>query len=113
MRHSTTPPALVLAACLALLGGCATVTEIRVENASPFDFEQVSVAGEPFGDIPAGATSEYRKVRLRFRYALVRLTADGVPVNAQTLNFGSKRYTHRIKVKDLAAGHLGVDILPD
>lgn len=47
------------------------------------------------------------------RLAVVRLTADGVPVNAQTLDFGSRRFTHRITIADLAAGHLDVDVLRD
>lgn len=98
---------------LAVLAGCTGVAQIRIENASTVDYSAVSIAGQSFGDIGAGATTEYRPVRLRFRYATIRLTADGHRVTGQTLNFGSDKLTHRIDIIDLAAGHLAIDILRD
>ena len=66
-----------------------------------------------FGDIGVGETSEFKRVDLTLRYGVMYLTAEGYRVNAQTLNFGGKRYTYRVRVKDLKAGHLQVDIEPD
>ena len=91
--------------------GCASVAEIRIENVSDLDFAEVSIAGEPFGDVAVGETTEYRPVPLRLSYALVRLTACGYRVNAQTLNLGARRFTHRIDILDLEAGRLGVEIV--
>ena len=99
--------------CLIALCGCASAIEIRVQNASALDFADVSIAGQAYGDVAAGETSDYRRVRSRFRYALVRLTAGGYEVNAQTLNFGSRRFTHRIDIENLAAGHLAVEVISD
>lgn len=105
--------ALFTALCLLALCGCATVIEIRIQNNSTLDYSDVSVAGQPYGDLAAGETSEYRSVKLWFRYAVIRLTADGHKVNAQTLNLGAKRFTHRIDIIDLAAGHLAIEIVRD
>lgn len=99
----------LMAAC----GTGAPVVEIRIHNASTLDFTAVTVAGRSYGDIAAGATSDYQPVRSRLGYVLVELTADGQRVNAQTLNLRAKRFTHRIAIKDLGAGHLAVEIVRD
>ena len=79
--------------CLATLSGCATA-EIRVQNVSTVDHTDVSIAGQPYGDIAPGETSDYRSVRLKFRYAVLKMRADGRYVTGQTLNFVAKRFTY-------------------
>ena len=39
--------------------------------------------------------------------------ADGRYVTGQTLNFGAKRFTYRIGVKNLAARHLAIELIRD
>jgi len=96
--------------CLAAMCGCSTVA-IRVENVSPLEFTNVTIAGEPCEDIAPGEISDYIDVRLKFRYAVIRLTIGGYDVNTQSLNMGAKRFTHRIDVIDLAAGHLDGEVV--
>lgn len=102
---------LTLGCATKLALGCATKTEIRIENRSSLDYTDVSVAGQPYGDIAAGATSDYKSVKLNFGYAVIELRADGQYVTGQTLNMGARRFTHRIDVVDLAAGHLAIEVI--
>lgn len=95
-----------------LLIGCGA-TEIRVHNASTRDFQAVTISGQSYGKIPAGATTAYKPVDLTLRYGLLKMTVDGTPINAQTLNFGSSRFTYRVKIKNLEAGHLDIDVVAD
>ncbi len=51
--------------CLAAMSGCGTAA-IRVQNISTLDFTDVTIPGRPYGDIAAGATSDYGDVELVF-----------------------------------------------
>ena len=93
-------------------GGIAEI-EICINNISQFDFTDVSVADQSFGDIAAGASSDYVTVGTRFGYAVVKLTADGRKVTGQTLNMGAKRFTYEIDVVDLLAGQLAISVTPE
>ena len=93
--------------------GSSAEIEVRINNISQFDFTDVSVADEPFGDIAAGSRSDYVKVRTRLGYAIVKLTADGRKVTGQTLNYGAKRFTYEIDVVDLLAGQLAINVIPE
>ena len=103
--------------CLITLLGCGpggdVAVEVRIANVSQFDFTAVSVADVAFGDIPIGATSEYKTVRTSLRYAVVKLTADGRKVTGQTLNLGANRFTYEIDVVDLLAGQLKIEVIPE
>ena len=103
--------------CLTVLSACETEgeveIEIRIHNASTLDFTDVSIAGRDYGDIAAGETSAYKKVRLSFRYAALELKADGHKVTGQTLNFGAERFTYEIDIVDLEAGHLAIEVIPE
>lgn len=112
LRSSCLLPALAFLSA-AVSFGCASGTEVRIENASTVDFTDVSVAGRSFGDIAAGATSEYERVELNLRYAALELTAAGKRITGQTLNLGGERFTYRIDIADLAAGHLAIDVVPE
>ena len=48
-------------------GGIAEI-EVRINNISQFDFTDVSVADESFGDIAAGGSSDFVIVTTRFGY---------------------------------------------
>jgi len=100
-------------ACLLVLSGCGSARQIRVENVSTRNFTNVSIAGQSYGDIAPGEMSEYKNVKLAFRYAALKLHVDGKYVTGQTLNFGSKRFTYRIGVKDFDAGYLAIDMVRD
>lgn len=101
----TVPLALLILFC-----GC-TSESIRIKNISSFNFTHVTVAGEPVGDIPAGATSEYVDVKLPFTYAAIEMTVDSVPINGQTLNLGSNRFTHEIDLLDSEKGRLDLKVI--
>lgn len=105
--------AVLLVAGIVMLYGGKTEVAIRVENISSLDFTEVRVAGQHYGDIAAGATSPYERVEVRFRYAVIGLTADGRTITGQTLNLGSKRFTYRIDVVDLRAGQLAIKVVRD
>lgn len=105
--------AVLIVAGMTMLFGCRTEAEIRIENGSTLDFTEVRVAGQHYGTIEAGATSPYKPVGLRFRYAALGLTAGGHTITGQTLNLGSKRFTYRIDVVDLSAGHLAIEVVRD
>lgn len=112
-------------ACLAILAvwslvaltACSTESdaeiEIRINNISQFDFTDVSIGDQSYGDIAAGRRSEYLPVRTRLGYAVINLTADGRKVTGQTLNYGAKRYTYNIDVVDLLAGQLAIDVIAE
>ncbi len=99
--------------CAVAVGGCRSTVDIRVENVSAVDFRQVRIAGQAYGDVPAGAITDFKPVRLFCRYGVLRFTARGHSVTAQTLNFRARLFTYRVAVKDLAAGHLDVDVVPE
>ena len=98
---------------LGLLGlnACTTGTEIRIHNASALDYAAIEVAGEPFGELAAGTTGEYRSVSLRAGYAALSFTAGGQRVTGQALSLGARRYTWRIDVVDLAKGWLDIGVV--
>ena len=87
--------------------------EVRIHNASTHDFTEVSVAGESYDDIPAGETSDYKTVGVRFRYAVLELKAGGHRVTGQTLNLGAERFTYEIDIVDLEAGHLAIEVVAE
>lgn len=103
--------ALIVALPLALTG-CFSSATVRIENASPMDFHEVELGDTFYGEIPAGTITDFKAVRLvpLLRYADLRLTVDGVRVSGQTLMHGSSRFTHRVDVVDLEAGHLEIDV---
>ncbi len=50
--------------------------QIRVENISTRNFTNVRVAGQDYGDIAPGEMTDYKNVRLKFRYAALKLHVD-------------------------------------
>ena len=101
------------AGCATVLTGCTTPRDIRIENVSDIVFHDVRIFQEAYGEIRPGETTDYKTVDLKLRDGILRLTADGHEVNAQTLNFGAERFTYRVGIKDLEAGHLGVEVVRD
>ena len=74
---------------------------------------EVRIAGQGYGDVPVGAITDFKPVRLFCRSGVLRFTTQGHSVNAQTLNFRARRFTYRVAVEDLAAGHLDVEVVPE
>ena len=101
----------IAALCLLVLCGCASTAEIRIENVSTQDFARVSIAGQPYGDIPAGATTDYRTVDLKLGYAAMKMWVSGLYVTGQALHMGARRFTYRIAVKDLEKRHLDIELV--
>lgn len=92
------------------LSGCASTVAIRVENVSSYDFTEVRVGGQRYGDIEAGETSDYESVRLKLRYTALELWVEGRHMTGQTLNLGAGRFTYRIGVEDYEARRLAIDL---
>jgi len=83
LRLLVAPLALAMALTLS---GCSEDDRVllRVRNSSDRDFEEVFVvSGEPltagkyFGNVPSGATSDYRPFDLAYSYGYVRVTSGG------------------------------------
>lgn len=110
-RHRLVWIAPLILVCSTLAGGCRSAADVRIENVSTLDYRDLTVAGVPYGDVAAGEATGYRTVTLRFRYALVEMTIEGHRVNAQTLALGARRFTYRIDILDLDAGHLAVELV--
>lgn len=104
---------LLLGVLLACGPGGVAEIEVRINNISQFDFTDVSVADQSFGDIDAGGSSDYVTVSTRLGYAVIKLTADGRRVTGQTLNMRAKRFTYDIDVVDLLAGQLAISVVPE
>ncbi|MEM9723074.1 MAG: hypothetical protein AAGA10_27650 [Bacteroidota bacterium] len=107
---------IILLSFLYLCLGCEeneTLREevnLRVQNLSEFDFEQVLVqAGGTenlFGDIPAGQTSFYADFNFAYRYAYVQLEIQGDTFVIQPIDFVGETplskgsYTYQLDVPD-------------
>ncbi|MBC8346177.1 MAG: hypothetical protein ISR82_07815 [Candidatus Marinimicrobia bacterium] len=96
---------------LFLFSSCSSPKAIRIHNISDRDFDDVTVAGEPLGSIPAGSTSEYVNVKLPFCYAIIKMHIDGTYINGQTLNLWANRFTHEIDIIDVEKGWLSIDVV--
>ncbi len=104
---------LLAVACLVVVCGCAPLKQIRVQNVSTQNFTHVSIAAQDYGAIAPGEMTDYKNVKLKFRYAALKLHVDGTYVTGQTLNFGAKRFTYRIGVEDLARSRLAIELVRD
>jgi hypothetical protein len=62
-------------------------TRIRVRNSSGVDFENVVVGSKHYGDIKAGATTDYQTWEVAYRYAFVSLIAGSEPKGIQPIDF--------------------------
>ena len=102
-----------IATAILSLAGCAGTAEVRVRNDSAIDFDTLTIEGVDFGDLPAGATSDYQAVPLTLRYGALELEADGRRITGQTLNFGSDKFTYEIDIADLDRGHLAIEVVAD
>lgn len=111
MHKSRLSSSVVIFVCVALLPACTTTKEIRVHNISELDFTDVVFGGEPWGDIAAGEITDYRTVKTRSGYVVMYLKVNGHRVNVQSLYLCSKRFTHRIGIKNLEAGHMAGEVI--
>lgn len=66
-------------------------TNIRLHNASEFDFKNVevntSVNTVMFGDIKNGAKTDYQQFEIAYRYAFIRLFIDGAEFIIQPVDY--------------------------
>ena len=56
------------------------MTDIRVLNDSVFDYKDVVVGGKKYGDIKAGATTDYQTWETAYPYASVMLNVASKPM---------------------------------
>ena len=62
-------------------------SEIRVRNGSNVEFKNVIVGDKKYGDIKPGATTDYQRWRLAYRYSFVSLTAASEPLKIQPIDY--------------------------
>jgi TonB family protein len=70
-----------------LIPPAAVRTQIRVRNSSDVDFEDVVVGEKRYGDIKAGATTDYQVWESAYRYAHVSLSAGPRPMSIRPIDF--------------------------
>jgi hypothetical protein len=102
-----------LAACSIAFVGCQSTAQIRIENVSKHHLTKVRIMGQPFGEIPSGDITDFKPVNLRGRYAAMKFTADGKYMTSQTLNFGSKKFTYQLDIKDFEKGHPTIKLIQE
>lgn len=96
----------LIVGCTAGTGPSAGGVEIRIANRSEVDFDRVDVtfpADEvSYGAVAKGATSDYRRVKEAYRYALVVATAGGETYRFQPIDYVGEtllepgRYTYAL-----------------
>lgn len=75
-------------------------SEVRVRNGTEHAFRQVVVNGQYYGDIDAGQSTEYRNLRVAYRYANVRLLAGSREIRLSPEDYvgetplGSGKFTY-------------------
>lgn len=106
--------ALFLAGC-SLFNMPEEDTRLRLRNETGYELTQVTVASpgleERFDRIPAGGTTEYRRVARLYRYAYVEATVNGRVSRIMPIDYvgetplGSGSYTFVLGLTDM--GELG------
>ncbi|MBT3502765.1 MAG: hypothetical protein HOB40_01880 [Candidatus Marinimicrobia bacterium] len=99
--------------CLTIFSTYSSAKSIRIYNISDRDFKNVSIMKQSYGDIHAGETSDYKKVKTVLSYAAMKMTIDEKYVTGQTLNIGSKSFTYEINIIDLEKGWLVIEVVRD
>lgn len=100
---------------MVLVAGCApdTGVSVRIENASPYPFDAVTVHFPDqvvaFGAVSPGASTEFVSVSRAYAYAYTELSSEGRQFVVQPIDFVGER--------TLAPGRytyaVSVDLLPD
>jgi len=81
-------------------------TEIRVRNGSDSEFKEVVVGGKKYGDIKAGAATEYQTWKTAYRYSSVTLKAGDKTLRIQPIDYvgetplGEGNFTYILTVRD-------------
>ncbi len=79
---------------------------IRLSNISPYKFENIVVNDVPFGDLDAGATSDYKLFDEIYSYAFIELEIDGETYTLQPIDYvgesplESGHYTYQLNTND-------------
>ncbi len=98
-------------------------TNIRVHNASFYDFENVEINpfNEPtnFGDVRRGEKTGYQPFEIAYRYAYVRLFIDDKEFIIQPIDYvgetplGPGKFTYVLKVVDFKNRILDISAVKD
>jgi hypothetical protein len=89
---------------------------IRVENRSGVYFKNVVVNGKQYGDIKAGASTNYQTMEHAYKYASVTLTTDTGPMAMHPIDYIGERqlregnYTYVLTIQD---GRLIIECMVD
>jgi hypothetical protein len=81
-------------------------TQIRVRNGSDVDFKDVKVNGKKYGDIKAGATTDYQVWEAAYKYAAVSLLAGSRSMAIHPIDYvgeghlGPGYFTYVLTIKE-------------
>lgn len=106
---------IVLVAADSAPGAAPPGSDVRIYNHSAYPFHQVVVNGISYGNIGAGDFSEYRHLRVAYRYAGVRLVAGTREVQLEPDDYvgeaplGSGRFTYVLSMTAADRLDLGVE----
>lgn len=103
--------ALCLLALAALVGVVAlrsvpASSEVRIRNNNAFPLQHVDINGQEYGNIGAGKSSQYRTLRVAYRYASVRLFAGTKAMQLAPEDYvgevplGSGKFTYVLDIVD-------------
>lgn len=104
--------------------GASGLTNIRVHNASDYDFNNVEIntGHDPtvnFGDILSAATTTYKPFTVAYRYAYVRLFIDDKEFIIQPIDYvgetplGAGNFTYVLDVVDFEKKNLSITAKED
>lgn len=102
---------------------CDTNIQLRVENASTYEFDDVTIwvngQNELYGGLSAGQTSTYKSVSDAYGYAPMNITINGVTTNYDIYDYVGEEmlcagnYTYVMEVVDTTNLTVGVTCRQD
>lgn len=116
---------LILVAAIIVLVGCSknntNEVNIRLFNASSFDFKNITVSNTTYADLEAGEKSDYQLFEQAYRYAFVELEIEGATYTIQPIDFVGETplengdYTYRLDANDSQEqyGKLSINLIED
>ncbi len=94
-------------------------TQIRIQNDSEFNFTDVQVGENNFGDIDAGSYSDYKLFDIAYEYNYVKLYIKGKEFIIQPIDYvgetplGAGKFTYILRVVDYKKRVIDIDFRAD
>ena len=85
--------------CLAFMSCSDTGVELRLENQSPIDFDQISVNNVSFGSLYADQTSEYMMFENIYDEEFIKIDIDGKTLQLIPEDFDEEEFRNSGRFK--------------